>query len=552
MDVHGEGAQMSHGRYAAASEAVDENAVIGKLVSDLWPTHAAKFFFVSSDPQPFHFSSTGFPHLRVCGRYTRCLPEWPCRGGLTVSGWTTTLALMLRVVACLLLIVPSIATAQTVSPLYRVFLSDGSSLSSYGEWARVDDRVVFSMPVMPGDDPAQLHLVSIAAERVDWHRTEQYADTVRAARYGASRGEEDFARLSAEVAHVLNEIALVNDPAERLTKAERARRALADWPSRHYGYRAKEVHEILGTLDEVIGELRAAAGLGRFELALMANTPPPPAEPILAPPDQTEVVQQLMSAAALVDSPEERVSLFQTVIGVLDRAVGLLPENWASTIRSSALGAIAEERKTDAAYRRLRETILASAARYGSRADVRGLEKLRAGLQAQDEQLGRRRTGEMTAITAAIDAHLDAAQRLRLAQDQWILRVDRMRTYQRSTTASVSALTRVRTRLEDIRALAGPAPWRLRPLINLLGRESRTLSRIDPPAELSGVHALFRSASEMALNAAELRLHAVEAADLDLARRASSAAAGAIMLLSRAKAELDAALRPPVAPAAAQ
>jgi hypothetical protein len=112
------------------------------------------------------------------------------------------------------------------------------------------------------------------------------------------------------------------------------------------------------------------------------------------------------------------------------------------------------------------------------------------------------------------------------------------------------ALTRVQTRLEDIRALAGPAPWRLRPLADLLGRETRVLSRIDPPAELSAVHALFRSAGELALNAARLRLDAVEAADLDLARRASSAAAGAIMLLARAKMDLDAASRPPLAAAA--
>ena len=95
-------------------------------------------------------------------------------------------------------------------------------------------------------------------------------------------------------------------------------------------------------------------------------------------------------------------------------------------------------------------------------------------------------------------------------------------------------------------------PWRLRPLVELLGRQNRILSRMDVPPALEAIHALFRSASEMAHNAAQLRLDAVEAADLDLARRASSAAAGAMMLLARARAELEAALRPPVAPAAAQ
>ena len=451
----------------------------------------------------------------------------------------------------LALLLPAFAHAQS-SPLYHVFLVDGSTLSSYGEWARVDDRIVFSMPVMPGSDPGQLHLVSLAAERVDWPRTERYADAVRAAHYGASRGEQDFARLSADVAEVLNEVALVKDPAERLLRAERARRVLADWPATHFGYRAKEVNDILGSLDEVIGGLRASAGLGRYELTLMANTPPPPAETLLPPPDQATIVQQLMDAAAAVDMPEEKVSLLQTVVGILERAAGLLPDDWAAAVRATALGSIAEERRIDDAYRRLRETTLASASRHAAQADVRSLEKLRTTLDIEDQKLGRRRVPELTAISAAVDAHLEAAHRLRLARDQWLLRLDRVRAYQRETSEPVAAIARMRARLDEIRTLAGPSPWRLRPLIDLFGRQSRMLSRIDAPPELAAVHALFKSASDMAYSAAQLRLDAVEAADLELARRASSAAAGAMMLLARARAELDAALRPPVAPAAAQ
>jgi hypothetical protein len=450
------------------------------------------------------------------------------------------------------LLLPALAQAQTASPLYRVFLTDGSTLSSYGEWARVDDRVVFSMPLTPGPDAGQLHLVSVAAERIDWMRTEGYAEAVRAAHYSATRGEQDFARLTADVAELLNDIALVQDPTERVVRAERARRALADWPATHYGYRAKEVHGILGSLDEVIGGLRASAGLARFDLALMATTPPPPAEKLVADPEQTEIVQQLMTAAAIVDSPEEKVSLFNTVIGILDRAVGLLPEPWAASIRSSALGAIAEERSVDASYRHLRETTLASAARYASRADVRSLELLKNSLDAQDQKLGRRRTPAVMAITAALDPPREPAHRLRLARDQWALRIDRMREYQRATTEPVTVIARARDRLDEIRTLAGPAPAGLRPLIELLGTQSRLLSRIEPPPELAPIHALFVSASEMAYSAARLRLDAVEAADLEIARRASSAAAGALMLLARARAELDAALRPPAAPAAAQ
>jgi hypothetical protein len=456
-------------------------------------------------------------------------------------------------VLTLLLLLPSLAQAQEASPLYRVFLADGTALSSFGEWARVDDCVIFSLPVTAGNNPDQLHLVSLPAARVDWRRTEQYADAVRARRYAADRGEEEFARLSADVARIVNEVALVKDPTERLVFAERARRSLADWPGKHYGYRAKDVHQMVGVLDEVIGGLRAAAGLGQFDLALTATTmPPPPPETVLAPPDHKEIVEQLLAAATLVSTPAEKISLLQTVLGVLDRAVQLLPEAWAATVRSTALAAIAEERKIDVAYTRLRDTTLTSAARFASRADIRSLERLRLGVKVEDGQLGRRRPDEMSALAAAIDVHLEAAHRLRLAQDQWMLRLDRLRAYQRAASASVTVLTRAQSGLDDIRALAGPPPLRLRTLVEALGRESRILSRIDPPAELAAIHALFRSAGELALNAAQLRLDAVAAADLELARRASSAAAGAIMLLTRARADLDAAMRPPLASASAQ
>lgn len=438
------------------------------------------------------------------------------------------------------------------TPLYRVFLVDGQALVSYGEWARVDNRLVFSMPVVSGPAGEQLHLVSIPADRVDWKRTEQYAHAIRAAQYAATRGEEDFARLSADVARALNEVALISDPAQRLTTAERARRALTDWPGAQYGYRMKEVRDIVGVLDEVISGFRASAGLGRYELALMATTEPPPTENLLPPPDQTDVVQQLMSAAMLVDTPVEKVSLLQTVVGVLDRAVDLLPDAWSATIRATALGGIAEEKRIDAAYARLRTATLTSATRYAEQADVRSLARLRTRVLEQDGKLGHRRAPDITALIAAIEGHLDAARRLRLAQDQWLLRVDRLRAYQRASSNSVAALTRAQRGLDDIRALAGPRPERLRPMADALARESRLMSRLDPPAELAAIHAVFRSACELALNAVRLRLDAAEAADLGLALQASSAAAGALMLLAKAKSDLDAALRPPTALPAAQ
>ena len=70
---------------------------------------------------------------------------------------------------------------------FRVFLRDGTSLVSYGEPARLDDRVVFSMPTSANRVEPQLHLVTLPAERVDWERTNRYADSARATRYISTR-----------------------------------------------------------------------------------------------------------------------------------------------------------------------------------------------------------------------------------------------------------------------------------------------------------------------------------------------------------------------------
>src|SRR5512134_3377477 len=112
--------------------------------------------------------------------------------------------------------------------LYRIFLQDGTTLVSYGEYARVENRVVFSIPV--GAAEPALQLVSIADSAVDWHRTEEDAQAVRARRYAETRGEEDFAALSAHVARALNEVVHTKDPAQRLALALEARGNLAEWP----------------------------------------------------------------------------------------------------------------------------------------------------------------------------------------------------------------------------------------------------------------------------------------------------------------------------------
>jgi hypothetical protein len=110
----------------------------------------------------------------------------------------------------------------------------------------------------------------------------------------------------------------------------------------------------------------------------------------------------------------------------------------------------------------------------------------------------------------------------------------------------VQTLSRSRDSLDDIRLLAGPTPQRLRLLGQRLSQAGRRFALVKVPAEILAIHSVFQSAYALAESAVQLRLDAVTHADVGLARQASAAASGAIMMLARGRADLDAAMRPPL------
>src|ERR1700693_552816 len=116
-----------------------------------------------------------------------------------MKSWTLAGILVLCLLTC-----ARASAAPDDATMFRVFLSDGTSLVSYGELARVGDRVVFSMPTSAGPNPA-LHLVDLAASRVDGERTNRYAASARAARYLETQADDDYAALSNQIAQALNE-----------------------------------------------------------------------------------------------------------------------------------------------------------------------------------------------------------------------------------------------------------------------------------------------------------------------------------------------------------
>src|SRR5258705_6218020 len=106
--------------------------------------------------------------------------------------FSRTAAVAIAAAALFMPICAAAAPAADDATLLRVFLTDGTSLVSYGEPARLDDRVIFSMPTEVAPNPT-LHLVNLPADRVDWDRTNRYAATARIARYVKTQGDDDYA-----------------------------------------------------------------------------------------------------------------------------------------------------------------------------------------------------------------------------------------------------------------------------------------------------------------------------------------------------------------------
>jgi hypothetical protein len=452
-------------------------------------------------------------------------------------------------------VVPSVALALAVSlapaaaraddaVLYRIFLTDGSALASYGEFARVADKVVFSMPL--GGTPAEprLELISVPAAKVDWPATERYADAARASHYASTRGETDYARLTAEVASALNTIAAAGDDRARLQIAENMRRHVADWARASYGYRTFDISQISGMLDELVSELRVANGQPRFDLNLVATVGPPPVVPLLPAPSFRESVQQALAAAKHAGDPTERTTLLESIARVLDGA-DQAPAAWRAAMRARVSSELAIEREVDARYAALARRSLARADERASFADVRGVEGIVSQTLKEDDRLGRRRPGQIGALLAALDHRLDQARRLRLARDRWAEREDRYRVYRNDLRGAIGALNRSRTWLEDIRALAGPDVKALATLEYRVAVAVGKLGALSPPAGLEPVHALAGNALQLAGNASRARRRAISSGDLNTAWEASSAAAGALLLLGRIAEDLDRALQPP-------
>ena len=166
-------------------------------------------------------------------------------------------------------------------------------------------------------------------------------------------------------------------------------------------------------------------------------------------------------------------------------------------------------------------------------------------IQKEDNKLGSQRPEIVQALTASVQAQLDNARRLRLLRDQWKSRQAIFREYQRAVGLDLVQLVKARPALESIKKLDGPDPDRLDSLNRVLSGGTLRLDRLLVPEYLRSTHELVKGAWRFAETAAAGRLKAVAAADIGTAWEASSAAAGALMMLSLAQKELRALTEPP-------
>jgi hypothetical protein len=470
--------------------------------------------------------STSFPpiiHMFSTGRFRRAI--------------FVSLLLLCAVPPVVLWGSESAQPAQADVTLYRIFLRDGSTVLSYGEFARVSDRLVVSVPLGNSAAGPDLHLVSLPSDAVDWEKTDAYADAVRAARYAGTRGPDDFAMLSGAVSTSLADIALTADPNRKIAMASEARQNVTRWAAEHYGYRAQDVARMAGLFDDVVAQTRAASGAPNFDLSLIATLAAPPSVPLLPAPTLRESVEQALRTAVLAPDATERTSLLRAIDRILvDVASARAP--WTAPLRARVAGALAVEDRASRGYQALTRKTLHAADRRARLADVTGIERILRRALREDDRLGQRRPQEMASLLAMLDGKLDAARRLRLARDNRVARADEWRRYAAAVAEPLALMRRSRDSLDQIRRLAGPSRARLLRLAARTTRAMTLVAAVAAPAEVADAHGLLKNALQLASRAAESRRRAVASGDMQPAWEASAAAAGALMLFERAAEDL--------------
>ena len=441
--------------------------------------------------------------------------------------------------AILLQSMPSLPASGPSLDAFRIFLRDGRVLSSYGEPAQVEDDLVFvvSQGVKGG---AEAHdLITVPIFKVNMERTLEYATALRAAKYGATRGEKEYQEFTADIARAMAAIEASDDKDRRIGIAQVARSRLMSWSETHYGYRAKDLGQLSALMGEVIVELQAAKGISQFSLDFVANVAPAPMVPLLAEPTAAETVSMALTAASVTDVAVERIALLTSA----NRVVAAMPDA-TEGLRKEVARALADETEVETAYRLLFRTAYTRAdlaVRQGRPATVR---RLIQDVQAGDAKLGRRRVNEMAAAMRRLQSELALAIEQRAALDRWARVKDQLQAYEVRVRGVLEGWGSQASTLAAIRDRRRAGPGALDSAARRFSELDRALSALRPPDELQDVHGVLRSAVMMARQGLLIGRRLIAAADRELADNASAAVMGAEMLRARGLADLADALKP--------
>ena len=241
----------------------------------------------------------------------------------------------------------------------------------------------------------------------------------------------------------------------------------------------------------------------------------------------------------------ERTSLLATAVAAIDRERPVLPGDWAVATRAEAQAEIAKELTLDRAYQSLTTRMMLLANHRAQQADVRGLERIVQTIYDRDATMGGKRPDAVNSLIDAVQAKLDAAQRLQLARDRYALRLPELTRYRVAIRTPMDLFAQLGPALESVKALSGSGPATLDAIQRTVSEILALASAIAPPEELVAAHALLISAVQLAGNAAKIRREATLASDMTRAWDASSAAAGALMLGARARSDIQSLLRLP-------
>ena len=432
-------------------------------------------------------------------------------------------------------------------PSYRIFLTDGTPLVSFGEFARANGKVVFTVPIGSPSSPDALRIVTLPDNLVDWERTNRYTDAVRLQWYALTRGEEDYTVLTAAVARALGDMAFEPDPSAKLGIAAEIRRQLIEWPSSHLGYRGSDVRELTAIVEEAISDIRVGSGQRAFDLSLVAILEPP-TERLLPEPTLMDGIDLASAIAQMTPAPRERTSLQRSILSVLDRRKPSLPKSWYSSTRRALTWSLDREAKLDRQYAEIATHALGSATKYAAHGDVASLDHLTSDVRREDDRLGRQRPENVQALLDSLAARTQTARAVRLAIDRWEYRTSAYATYRRRIDASLDRFGGVVEDIAAVRALSGIEPARLSKTDKRISAIEVGLLPLGPPAELRPAHDMLVSAARLMREAARLQRGAALSGEMRVAQNASAAAAGGLMLLKTSRTRIDEFFRRPVLP----